>query len=342
MRALVLAGVLLLPRAAAALQPQTGTSGAEFLRLGAGARALGMGEAYTAVADGPDAMFWNPAGLALMRSPEVAYTRSELPASTHHDFMAIGVPVSWLAGTVAMSVTRLSSESQDLVTASNQTVGSFSPHAEAYSFGYGHDFSDNSVTAQSRDYFRENWNLPRADRPYDDEKEPWTGDIAVGLAIKGISETLGTRTASSFAVDAGGLFRPSDLHELVLAAAVRNAGEKLRFIADTEPLPFEASVGASWDQRFEDWRVLPSVEAALPYAGNGYGKLGVEVTRRAGQGSDASLRLGYDSLTASDVGPLSGLGVGVGLRVGGFKFDAAFQPMAVLGQTFRLTVGWKF
>ncbi len=342
MRALTLVALLLSAGSARAVQTQVGTTSAEFLRLGAGARSLGMGEAYTAVADGPDAIYWNPAGLALMRSAELTYTRSELPAGEHHDFMAVGVPVSWLAGTVAVAVTRLSGDSQPLVTAANQTVGSFAPHSEAYSFGYGHDFTDNSLTTESRDYFRETWNLPRADRPYDDEKEPWTGDIAAGIAIKGISETLGTRTASSFAVDAGGLYRPSDLHELILAGAVRNAGEKIRFITDSEPLPVEASLAAAWDQRYEDWRVLPSIEAAMPYAGNGYGKLGVELTHRVAEGSSASLRLGYNSRTAADVGPISGLGVGVGLQIGGFKFDAAFQPMAVLGQTFRIGVGWKF
>lgn len=37
--------------------------GAAFLDTGLGARALGMGGAMTAVADGPDAVFYNPAGL---------------------------------------------------------------------------------------------------------------------------------------------------------------------------------------------------------------------------------------------------------------------------------------
>ena len=33
---------------------------------------------------------------------------------------------------------------------------------------------------------------------------------------------------------------------------------------------------------------------------------------------------------------------GVGLKVGKFSFDAAFQPMTLLGEAFRLGVGWKF
>src|SRR5205814_753634 len=45
-----------------------GTTTANFLKLGAGARAVSMGEAYTAVSNDATALFWNPAGLA--RLPE--------------------------------------------------------------------------------------------------------------------------------------------------------------------------------------------------------------------------------------------------------------------------------
>src|SRR3989339_2044429 len=40
-----------------------GTSAAQFLKLGAGARAAGMGEAFAAVSDNADSIYWNPAGL---------------------------------------------------------------------------------------------------------------------------------------------------------------------------------------------------------------------------------------------------------------------------------------
>ena len=344
MRRALLAAVLAVLAAAPARawQTLTGTTGAEFLRLGVGARALGMGEAYTAVADGPDAVYWNPAGLALMRRPELSYSRGELPAGLHHDFLSFAFPMRLIAGTGAVAVTRLTGDRLYMTDNVNQSVGSFAPHSEAYSFAYAHDFSDNSLTERSRDYFQESWNLPRVERPYDDAKEPWTGDIAAGMAVKGISESLGTRSASSFAVDFGGLFRPSDLPELTVAGSFRNLGEKIRFISEPQVLPMEGAVGAAYDARVEDWRFLPSVEAALPYAGNGYGKLGVEVSRRVAEGSSAALRLGYSSRTTADAGPISGLGAGVGLQVGSFSFDAAFSPMGVLGSALRVGVAWKF
>src|SRR6185312_10499950 len=48
-----------------------GTSGAAFLEIAPGARPVGMGQAYTGVADDIDAIYWNPAGLARMAHPEL-------------------------------------------------------------------------------------------------------------------------------------------------------------------------------------------------------------------------------------------------------------------------------
>ncbi|MFI5346541.1 MAG: hypothetical protein ACHQ51_09230 [Elusimicrobiota bacterium] len=342
MRPAVLALLLAAAAPAGALVQNVGTSSSEFLRLGAGARSLGMGEASTAVSEGPDAVYWNPAGLGQMTRPEVLYSRAELPAGVHHDYLAFGAPSEWLHGTVAVALTRLSQDNLALVDASNQTQGSFAPHSEAYSVAYGHQFSDNDPMVASRDYFRENWNLPRADRPYQDEREPWTGEIAAGGALKFISENLGTRRATSFAVDGGMLYRPSNLHELILAGAIRHLGQKIRFITENEPLPTEAAVSAAYDARLDDWRLLPAVELSAPYAGNFYGKFGFEGTHAVGLNMSAAGRIGYSTRTAPDLGALSGLSFGVGLEVGGFRFDAAFQPMSLLGSSLRIGAGWRF
>ncbi|MDE2490087.1 MAG: hypothetical protein KGM24_04520 [Elusimicrobia bacterium] len=301
-----------------------------------------MGEAYTAVADGPDAAYWNPAGLAWLKGGGARYARSELPAGVHHDFAAVALPAAWAHGGFAFSLTRLSQDSLALVDASNTTEGSFSPHSEAYALSYGARISGESPRAVDRDYFRGGWEVPSVDRPYLDELEPWTGQISVGATIKAVHEDLGTRSAVATAFDAGAMFRPEDLSALTLAAAVRNVGTKLRFISESEPLPGELAAAAAYDLRGDEWALLPAVEADLPYAGDPYGKLGVEARRSVSRSADASLRLGYTSRTAASLGALSGLTAGVGLRAGAFSFDAAFEPMGVLGQGLRLGVGWDF
>jgi len=46
----------------------TGTAQARFNDLGVGARAMGMGRAFVAVANDATAMFWNAAGMTQLKS----------------------------------------------------------------------------------------------------------------------------------------------------------------------------------------------------------------------------------------------------------------------------------
>ncbi len=69
-------GLVLLASCASAVEP--GVGAAAFLRRGVDARALGMGGAHVAVADGYSSMYWNPAGLARAESPQAGGMTTEL------------------------------------------------------------------------------------------------------------------------------------------------------------------------------------------------------------------------------------------------------------------------
>jgi hypothetical protein len=63
------------------------------LGMGVGARAIGMGGAFVAIADDPSATFWNPAGLTDLKGSQF-FLSADLP----HDFSActvIGKPSFW-------------------------------------------------------------------------------------------------------------------------------------------------------------------------------------------------------------------------------------------------------
>jgi hypothetical protein len=67
-----------------------------FMENGGGARALGMGAAFTAVADDPSTTFWNPAGLADVSRRELLLMHSERFGDLiDRDFVAYVQPVSW-------------------------------------------------------------------------------------------------------------------------------------------------------------------------------------------------------------------------------------------------------
>lgn len=347
MRRLLLAAALLsglpLP-ASAAFQTDAGVNGAQFLKIGAGARALGMGEAMTASAEGPEALYWNPGGLAAARGLELAYARAELPDSVHHDYAALALPVAWSGGVFGLAFTRLTQGSIERVDNVGVKQGSFAPHSEAVSFGYARAFTEEDALTKDRGYFRDSWNLPGAARRFedDDEREPWTGTFRAGAALKIVSETLGSRSATTATGDGGVVYRPSTRPALALAWAFRNAGGRLRFIGDSEPLPFELSLAAAHDWEPERGHVVTALEAVAPLHARPYAKLGAEWSRSVSKGAQAVGRIGFQGRSVPDLGVLSGLTVGAGARINGFSFDLAFQPLGQLGEAFRLGLGWRF
>jgi len=66
----------------------------EFLNLGVGGRALGMGGAYVAIADDATATYWNPAGLSQISSQELVFMHAETFGSLlNHDFISWALPL---------------------------------------------------------------------------------------------------------------------------------------------------------------------------------------------------------------------------------------------------------
>ncbi len=81
--------------------------GGDFLSVGSGARALGMGGAQTAFVQDITAGYWNPAGLANMENLEIAYMHSQRFAGiVNYDYGAIGLPVPNSEGVVGVSFFR--------------------------------------------------------------------------------------------------------------------------------------------------------------------------------------------------------------------------------------------
>jgi len=63
MRKLLIVSALLISAAVLNAAEYGGVTASPYLNLGVGARACGMGEAYTAVVRDVDSIFWNPGAL---------------------------------------------------------------------------------------------------------------------------------------------------------------------------------------------------------------------------------------------------------------------------------------
>lgn len=80
-------GVSTLPAAA-------GGYGESLLRIGVGARSLAMGGAFVPIADDGTAAYWNPAGLALIRAPQITATHAFLfETLADHSFVNASIPL---------------------------------------------------------------------------------------------------------------------------------------------------------------------------------------------------------------------------------------------------------
>jgi hypothetical protein len=56
---------------------KVGTTAAPFLQIGVGSRATALGESYTAISDGVDAIYWNPSCLDLFQENQISFNYSD-------------------------------------------------------------------------------------------------------------------------------------------------------------------------------------------------------------------------------------------------------------------------
>jgi len=81
--------------------------GGDFLSVGAGARALGMGSAQVAITNDVTSAYWNPAGLVNVEKIDIAYMHSERFAGiVSYDYGAIAYPLRDSESTIALSFFR--------------------------------------------------------------------------------------------------------------------------------------------------------------------------------------------------------------------------------------------
>ncbi|MCH8125830.1 PorV/PorQ family protein [candidate division KSB1 bacterium] len=85
---------------------RTGTAMFQFLKIGVGGRAVGMGESFVAVANDASALYWNPAGIVQIGKNELIFSHVNWPVDIKHEFIgyvqklgnvtAIGISVNTL------------------------------------------------------------------------------------------------------------------------------------------------------------------------------------------------------------------------------------------------------
>jgi hypothetical protein len=126
------------------------------LKAGVGARPLGMGGAFTAIADNADAPYWNPAGLANIKSQEINTMQTRLSTDTDHYYISYVRPLG--RGTLGVSWIQISAGTLTQTSATPdawnevQNLGIFSYFSNAYLLSYGLPLNPNISIGMTAKY----------------------------------------------------------------------------------------------------------------------------------------------------------------------------------------------
>lgn len=88
---IVIISFVLITSAAFAASENEGKTGMAFLKVGVGARAAGMGEAYSAVASDASAAYWNPAGLVSSPNSNIVLMHNRWLLDIRSEFGALQI-----------------------------------------------------------------------------------------------------------------------------------------------------------------------------------------------------------------------------------------------------------
>lgn len=119
------------------------------LRLGAGARSIGMGGAFTAIADDATATVWNPAGLGSAADLSLNFSTQQLDLDRSHNFIALTKSLG-SAGSIGLAVTNAGVSGIQQYDARERYGGTFDYSANAYSLSYGIGFGNFGIGLTGR------------------------------------------------------------------------------------------------------------------------------------------------------------------------------------------------
>lgn len=296
-----------------------GATGYTFVKLGVGVRPVAMGNAFTAVSDDGNAVFWNPAGLGLVSSYYVAgmlmnhltyfnyyNLTSALPVGKNN---AVGIGLSYLGA----SDIEFSERGEEL--------GQFRNSDMLLNVGYGHALDRRRI-------------------------------VSIGGAVKVVRGQLYRYSAYGALADIGVLLNP--VKYLYFGTVVKNLGTPRTYIEMREYPPVNFRQGVALKLPFQnnqftlsaDLSIYPDYSPTISVGAEAIirslGLLGMSDQKRI---SSFTIMAGYQS--GYDAGTFSGFTVGFGVQVfvmEGLYLDigALLLSYGYLGTSERIALGLNF
>ncbi len=277
-----------------------------------GARAIGMGHAFTGVAEGMPTVLWNPAGLANLNRTEVYFSRYEGWSFTYDDPLTGG-------------------QASDQISFNFFNVGA--PIAELGTVAFSVNLWDLG-SSQSTDYGQDNRGLDSQSLMtlYGSYATHLTKKVDFGVTMKYTREKLASSqggTGTSAALDLGVLYRPLSDIPLQLGMSLLDLGTDVQFKNEyqSDRLPRRVRVGAGYNilkhlldqDRFNLLLAMDYERFLVGNPANDGVFAGTEFSIEPLEDLLLAMRAGYQSET----GDLSGALFGFGVNWKGYSFDIA-------------------
>ncbi|MGF1671403.1 MAG: PorV/PorQ family protein [Balneolaceae bacterium] len=208
---LILAGFSFQDKVVAQDVSKVGTTASQFLRIPVGARASGMGGAIAADVKDASAMYWNPAGLADIKSNEIMVEYADWFLDINHNYVGIAIPTkTGVAGLhlIALTMGEFEETTFDLPEGTGRTF-------DAYMISAGVSYAA--------------YLFPK---------------FRLGGTVKFVHEKIFDTSASSFAFDIGTIY-DLPFFGLRFGVSLTNFGPKMNLDGDGLILPVDVDRGSS-------------------------------------------------------------------------------------------------
>ncbi|MCX7956947.1 MAG: PorV/PorQ family protein [Endomicrobia bacterium] len=285
-------------------QEAAGTAVAQFLKIPVGARAVALGEAYGAISNDATSLYWNPAGLGLLKQINFNLTYNIWLTGINHSFLGYAHPLKF--ATLGASINILST-----------------PPIEKYD-KYGYQTEEKTYTtsdmAISIGFGKEIFNK-----------------IIGGTNLKFIQSTIDkTASSAAIAVDLGIIYNSNNQSFCV---TIQNLGTKLKFISQEEYLPLNIKIGSGW--KIIPEKLIGALDINA-YSDNDIKlNLGIEYIKKFSQILSVATRFGIRT-NIRGLDPISAISFGFGIQWTILEFDFVWVPYVQLGDTMRISLGIKF
>jgi len=268
---------------------------------GAGARPMGMGRSFVAVADDANALFQNPGGLSLIKTWGVTSMTTKVLRKADYRLMGAVLPTEF--GTFGLGYIGMNTPAGYLTT-DRASLASATPISYNSSFiylSYGYDLSKNFKTAS-------------------------LGKMGVGCNIKMINDGFnGVAGASGNGVEADlGLMIKSEKANFGITLTNAGAGSSVQWKSGTkEEVPSVIKLGLAFNPLSNLLVAIDAENSTIKQPMLMHG--GVEWTPV----SALALRAGLDQEPSGPSSAATNITAGLGVNLSGFRFDYAYRSDAL-------------